>query len=78
MNSILKSAEELSNKTKLTKEGDKDQEERKKNRKVNEEQYQDQMATQEQNVHQERNVTQYIQFVSKKNKANVMNVNVAN
>ena len=78
MNSILKSAEELSNKTKLTKEGDKDQEDRKKNRKVNEEQYQDQMATQEQNVHQERNVTQYIQFVSKKNKANVMNVNVAN
>ena len=66
MNSILKSAEELSNKTKLTKEGDKDQEDRKKNRKVNEEQYQDQMATQEQNVHQERNVTQYIQFVSKK------------
>ena len=78
MNSILKSAEELSNKTKLTKEGDKDQEDRKKNRKVDEEQYQDQMATQEQNVHQERNVTQYIQFVSKKNKANVMNVNVAN
>ena len=41
MNSILKSAEELSNKTKLTKEGDKDQEDRKKNRKVNEEPYQE-------------------------------------